>query len=44
MSNKNKKIEIKFNIKKQIITALIIIISGITLEFLIALLSQLFRK
>ncbi|HOL57612.1 MAG TPA: hypothetical protein PK351_07960 [Spirochaetota bacterium] len=45
MSTKSKnKLEIKFNIKKQIITAIIIITSGIVLELIIALISQLFRK
>jgi len=41
--NKNNNKE-KFNIKKQIIIALIIIVSGISLELIIALISQLFRK
>lgn len=34
----------KFNIKSEIIIAIIIITSGIALEFMIALISQLFRE
>lgn len=42
--SKNKNLEFKFNIKKQIITAFIIITSAVLLELIIALVSQLFRK